>query len=172
MIIGIVGAVGDWGARTWEMNQLMARIAVSEDAMGTTKDTIAAVDVPTDATDAQKERATRALETASAQGAELVQDAGDDVAALTFLPWHTEVIAAQASYLSHNQAWVDYLERGSEDALTLFGDDNRIEPTWVNAQTTVAAGLPFPTLPLLRSTYDELFTDDEPTEDSPPGVTA
>ena len=84
-----------------------------------------------------------------------------------------DVIRAQAAYLSHNQAWVDYLNRGSEEAVTLFGDDNRIEPTWVNAQSAVAAGLPLPTLPLLRSTYDELFVDeDEPADDGSSGITA
>ncbi len=173
MVIGVVGAVGDWGARTWEMNQLLAKVSVSENAMGTAKDTIGAIELPSDATDEQKEQATEALEAAAAQGADEVQQAGDGVAGLTFLPWHTEVIRAQAAYLSHNQAWVDYLNRGSEEAVTLFGDDNRIEPTWVNAQSAVAAGLPLPTLPLLRSTYDELFVDeDEPADDGSSGITA
>ncbi len=173
MIIGVVGAVGDWGARTWEMNQLLARVSVSENAMQTTKDAISAIDLPTDATDQQKQQATKALEAAAAQGADEVQQAGDGVAGLTFLPWHTELVDAQAAYLSHNQAWVDYLERGSETALTLFGDDNRIEPTWLAAQTAVGAALPFPTLPVLRSNYDELFVDDDtPDDDGSSGITA
>ncbi|MFN8126532.1 MAG: hypothetical protein U0R64_08520 [Candidatus Nanopelagicales bacterium] len=172
MTIGIVGALGDWGTRTWEMNQLLAHIKVSEDAMGTTKDTIGAIEIPSDATAEQKAEATDKLKAASAQGADEVAHAGDGVAALTFLPWHSEIIHAQAAYLAHNAAWVDYLERGSKEPVSLFGDDNRIEPTWVNAQRAVAAGIPIPALPLIQSAYDSLFTDDQPDDQSGGGGVA
>ena len=71
---------------------------------------------------------------AAAQGADEVQQAGDGVAGLTFLPWHRGSSGPQAAYLSHNQGMGRLPEPGDPKAVTLFGDDNRIEPTWVNAQ--------------------------------------
>ena len=94
-----------------------------------------------------------------------VHSAANGVAAVTFLPWHSELINAQGAYLAHNQAWVDYLDRGTSEPLTLFGDDNRIEPTWVSAEKYVRAGVPFPALPPITWRVDEIFRDEQPTDE-------
>lgn len=166
MVVGAIGLVGDWATRTAEMNRLLSQIEVSEAAMGAAKDDIASVELPEDPTDAQEQRAQEELETASAQGRDDVAAAGDEVAAVTFLPWHTELLEAQRAYLAHNRAWVDYLDRGSTEPLTLFGDDNRIEPTWLTAEQQVRAAVPFPPLPTITWQVDEIFRDDEPESTS------
>lgn len=171
-VLGLLAAGADWAARTWEMNQLVSRIEASEAAMGAAQESIGAVPLADDASATQEAEAKDALRSASAAGREAVSATGDDVAALTFLPWHTEQIAAQGAYLAHNQAWVDYLERGATDPLTLFDGDNMIEPTWVRAESAVRAALPTPPLPPLPQRVDEIFREDDAAEPSPDGIPA
>lgn len=171
MILGFVGLLGDWATRTWEMNQLLARIESSEDAMRVAQDDIGAVDLPEDAAEPEKRAAIRDLEDAAADGRDAVRDAGQQVAAVTFLPWHTELIGAQGAYLDHNGAWVEYLDRGATQPLTLFDDDNRIEPTWRAAEIALRSAAPIPALPPIPQRLDDIFTDEEP-EDSPGGIPA
>ncbi len=171
IVIGVVGLVGDWATRSYEMLRLTAAIERSEAAMATAQDGIGAVALSDHPDAAEKERATHDLAAISATGRDAVSSAGAGVAGLSFLPWHTEVIRAQAAYLDHNAAWVEYLDRGSDTPLTLFQDDNRIEPTWVAAEKYVRAGVPFPALPPLAWRIDDIFRDEEPA-DPPGGVPA
>lgn len=167
MAIGVLGvflAGADWAARTYEMNQLVTRIEGSESAMGAAQEAIGAVTLADDPTSEQKAKAESELREASAAGGTAVAEAGQEVAALTFLPWHREQIAAQGAYMAHNQAWVDYLERGSTEPTTLFGEDNLIEPTWIQAETSVRAALPVPSWPPLAQRVAAIFTDEEPSE--------
>ncbi len=165
MVIGVVGGLGDWAARTIEMSRLLGSIEASERSMTIAKASIGAVTLPEDATQEQKDAATRELEEASAAGRDQVHRAANGVADVTFLPWHSELINAQGAYLAHNQAWVDYLDRGTTQPLSLFGDDNRIEPTWLSAEKYVRASVPFPALPPIAWRVDDIFRDEEPTDD-------
>ncbi|MEI2715819.1 MAG: hypothetical protein V9E98_02285 [Candidatus Nanopelagicales bacterium] len=171
MILGFLGLMGDWATRTWEMNQLLSRIEKSEDAMRVAQDDIGAVDLPDDAAEPDKRAAIQELEDAAADGRDSIRSAGQQVAAVSFLPWHTELIGAQAAYLDHNGAWVEYLDRGAEQPLTLFGDDNRIEPTWRAAEIALRIAAPIPALPPIPQRLDSIFTDEEP-EDVPGGIPA
>lgn len=174
IVIGVVGLLGDWTTRTIEMTRLAGAIERSEAAMTVAQQGIGAVDIPQDATSADKQSAIRELKAVSAGGRDEVAAAGEEVAALTFLPWHSEVLRAQATYLDHNGAWVDYLDRGSTEPLTLFQDDNRIEPTWIAAERWVRAGIPFPPYPPLAQRIDRIFEDGDgdDTDDSGGGLTA
>ena len=171
-VLGLLAAGVDWAVRTWEMNQLVSRIEVSEAAMGAAQAAIGDVTLADDATAAAKAEARRELSSASAAGGDAVAAAGEGVAELTFLPWHEQQIAAQGAYLAHNQAWVDYLQRGSTRPLTLFGDDNMIEPTWVRAEAAVRAAVPVPTAPPLQQRVDDIFRDDDPAEPPSGGIPA
>lgn len=168
--VGFVGLVGDWATRTIEMTRLAGAIERSEAAMTVAQEGIGAVEIPEDATSADKQAAIRELESVSARGRDDVAEAGTGVAALSFLPWHTEVLRAQAAYLDHNEAWVEYLDRGSTEPLTLFQDDNRIEPTWIAAEKWVRVGVPFPPYPPLAERIDRIF--EEGDSDSGDGLTA
>lgn len=161
-VLGLLAAGADWAARTYEMNQLVTRIEASEAQMGVAQEAIGSVEMDADSTPGQKADAEDDLREASAAGGAEVAGAGREVAALTFLPWHREQIAAQGAYLAHNRAWVDYLERGAVDPVTLFGDDNQIEPTWVQAETSVRDAVPIPSWPPLTQRVDVIFRDEEP----------
>lgn len=170
IVVGVVGLLGDWATRTIEMTRLAGAIERSEAAMSVAQQGIGAVAVPEDATSTDKQSAIRELEAVSARSRDDVADAGSEVSGLTFLPWHTEVLRAQASYLDHNEAWVDYLDRGSTEPLTLFQDDNRIEPTWIAAERWVRAAVPFPPYPPLAQRIDRIF--EEGDSESGDGLTA
>ena len=162
MVIGVVGAVGDWASRTWEMNQLLSRIEGSEQAMQIAKDSIGAVTLPPDADPAAEGRGHPAT--------------GDRERRRRATRWRPRAtrwprcgscrgtassIQAQSAYLSHNAAWADYLDRGASEPLTLFGDDNRIEPTWARPRPPSGPASPLPALPMITSRVDQIFTDDE-----------
>ena len=164
MIIGFVGLVGDWAARNYEMTRLLSAIEQSEAAMTHVKDEVVAVNLPQDPTPAQIAQASQQIERIAAQGQQDVRAAGADVGGVSFLPWHSEMVQAQSAYLAHNGAWVAYLGAGSQDARTLFGNDNAIDPTWVAAERNVRAAVPPLAWPTISSRVDAIFSDDEPTD--------
>lgn len=168
-VLGLVISGADWLARTWEMNTFISRVEASESAMAAAQERIGAVTLPSDATADQKQAAERELSSVSASGRDAVSNAGDDVAGVTFLPWHRELLAAQGAYSAHNAAWVDFLEHGSMDPATLFRDDPDIESTWQDAEVAVRAAIPSPALPTLADRIEAIFTD-EPV--APDGLTA
>lgn len=167
MIIGFVGLIGEWATRNWEMSQLLAKVENSESTMVAAKDRIASVELPEDASDADVAAASAEIEQLARESVGAVEQAGDQVGEVTFLPWHTEIIDAQGAYLAHNQAWVDYLNAGSQDAVTLFGDDNNISPTWAAAEVRVRAAIPYVPWPNIPNQVDRIFEDSDDQQEQP-----
>lgn len=167
--------LADWTARNIETLQLLRQIEKSEAAMLETQEATIEVarsapegtfplppgkDLPPDvASD---------LEEISATGQDAVAAAGQDVAAVSFFPWHSDLIAAQASYLEHNLAWVNHLEAGSEDGEVLVrGDDADIESTWRTAEVQIRAAVPLVPFPGIPERVDTIF-EEETDENSGP----
>lgn len=159
--------LSDWAARNIEALRLLQQIEKSEAAMGETQAaTVEAArsapqgtfplpankDLPLDVASE--------LEEVSAIGREAVAEAGQDVAAVSFFPWHSELIAAQASYLDHNLAWVNHLEAGSEEGEVLVrGDDAEIESTWEVAEAQIRAAIPLVPFPGVSERVDTIFEE-------------
>lgn len=159
-------AAADWMARSFELTQLLTAVERSEDAMVRYQEQAAAIDVPQDATVAQRRAALAQLQAVAGQGHNAVAVAGSEVASVTFLPWHTELLDAQGAYLAHNEAWVSFLGRGALDASVLLGDDPEIEATWLVASAAMQAAVPWPAMPGLQGRVDAIFA----TEDDGPVV--
>lgn len=166
IVLGLLA--GDWAVRSYEMSVLLSRIEASEAAMISTQQQMRALDVPDDPTQAERDRAEDALESAAAQGREAVASAGQEVAGVSFLPWHSALIEAQGSYLAHNAAWVDFLDRGSKDATELLSDDSAIESTWTASERQVREAMPTPSWAPLSDRVERIFTD-EPVDDGDDG---
>lgn len=162
IVLGLLA--GDWAIRTYEMSVLLNRIEASESVMISTQEQMGALRVPDDPSQAERDRAKQMLESIAAEGREAVASAGREVAGVSFLPWHSSLIEAQDGYLAHNQAWVDYLERGSKDVTVLLSDDSAIESTWTASEKQVRAAMPSPSWAPLTDRVERIFTD-EPVDD-------
>lgn len=167
MVVAALALVGDWAARNFEMTRLLAAIEKSEDQMRVAQEAILAVDLPPDATEEQIEESSQQLREVAAAGRDGVARAGRDVGAVAFLPWHSELLAAQGAYRAHNQAWVDYLSDGAADPQSMFDSDDNIEPTWRRAEFEVREAVPLLPWPGMSARVDRIFTDEEPVQSGP-----
>lgn len=159
--------LADWAARNIEAMRLLDQIEKSEAAMGVAQEATVEVaktapkgtfplppdkDLPTDIASE--------LEEISATGRDAVAEAGQGVAAVSFFPWHSDLIAAQASYLDHNLAWVNHFEAGSEEGEVLVrGDDGDIESTWAATEIQIRAAMPLVPFPGIADRVDTIFEE-------------
>jgi hypothetical protein len=161
MICASAALVGDWAARNYETTRLLAAIEVSEGQMAKAQDAILAVDIPDDpAPDVAQDIDEQLRETAAA-GRRGVAEAGVVAGRISFLPWHADLVSAQAAYLAHNRAWEDYLAAGAEDPQSLFAGGNQIDPTWRRAEFEVREAVPPLPWPGLSDRVEAIFTDEE-----------
>ncbi len=159
IFIASAAAVADWAARNIEMTRLLTAIEASENQMKIAQDEIAS-EIPDDPDESDLKR-NQDLKATAAAGRDEVATAGAEVASLTFLPWHDELITAQGTYLAHNQAWVDYLADGAADPATMFDDQDNIEPTWIRAETEVRQAVPVFAWPTMSARVNTIFSDTE-----------
>ena len=178
VFVGLSLLVADWVARNVEMNQLLTQIEKSEAAMVAAQEAIGEVelgggggDPPGDLGEDSLADATAQLEEAAADGRDAVARAGEDVAEVSFLPWHSSLITAQAAYLDHNQAWVNYLDAGARNAASLGNSPADIETTWRIAELRVREAIPMVPFPGINSRVDQIFKDGD-EESSGPTITA
>lgn len=167
MVAAAVFGLADWATKTYEINRLLDRVEASEAAMIRYQDRVGAVQLPDDPDPADRDRAEQELMTAASEGRTEVEDAGEQVASVSFLPWHGELVAAQGAYLAHNRAWVDHLGRGAEDVSVLLGDDPLIDSTWATAEVRMRAAQPWPTWPTIQQRVDAIFAPPAEESDSP-----
>lgn len=173
LLVGVL-VLTDWAVRNLETVRLLHQIERSESAMGETQAATVAVagtapqgtfplgddDLPPDVA--------AAMEDVSATGRDAVAEAGQEVAVVSFLPWHTDLIAAQRSYLEHNLAWVNHLEAGSKQGEVLVrGDDDDIGSTWKAAEASLRAALPVVPFPGIPERLDTIFEDESDDSSGP-----
>ncbi len=167
MLVVMLFFLADWAARNIETLRLLQQVEKSEAAMGETQAATVAVarsapqgtfplppkkDLPSDVA--------AELEEVSATGRDAVAEAGEGVAAVSFLPWHSDLISAQASYLDHNLAWVNHLEAGSEEGEVLVrGDDADIKSTWETTEVQIRAAVPLVPFPGIPERLDTIFEE-------------
>lgn len=165
-------AVGEWGAKTQEMNRLVDGIEESEAAMTQTMAAVALILGPTgslgemDAADA-----TEQLKEAADRGLAGVKSAAVQIEAIPIQPWHHEVLAARDAYLAHNEAWQDFLASAAGDASVWLTNDDAIESTWDALDPVLRAAVPTPAILNLDQRVDEILDDGAPADDSGGGNT-
>jgi hypothetical protein len=161
LVLGLI--LGDWVARNVETSNLLDRIERSEDEMGAAQESIRTASAGAGSTEAKAE----ALEKAAALSRDQVAVAGEDVAAASFLPWHGSLVTAQAAYLDHNQAWVNYLDAGSRSAATLAASPLDIETTWQVAEVRIREAIPLIPFPGINARVDAIFEEGDQESSGP-----
>lgn len=164
---GVTSAGVDWGVRNAEMADLLTRVEASEQAMMTTQEEIAAIaadfrQVP-DPTDADREAYSSRLAAAAGRGRDAIAEAGLEVEAVSIAPWHGALARAQADYLAHNLAWQEHLDRASRDPEEFNQQQDLINSTFEEAEVSMRAALPVPTVDTLQARVDLIFAP-VPTE--------
>jgi hypothetical protein len=135
--------VADWAWRTAQMNELLDRVEASEAVMGELQDGVAeAFEEHGAGNDNQKlDRELRDL----AASAEIdIAEAGAAVAALPIAVWHGDIERARDAYLLHNEAWVQYMARASEDSAEFLRPQELVNQTFFDAQAPFVEAVPEP----------------------------
>lgn len=172
LAIGLL--VADWAARNLEMSQLLTQIEKSEAAMTTTQDRIREVVIPPSGgltpqqpDEKQLGDAAAELRRISGEGRDAVAEAGKDVAAVSFFPWHSDLVAAQGAYLDHNRAWVEYLDAGAKDAAALGRTPDNIGSTWKIAEVRVREAIPIVPFPGIVDRINKIFAEGDAESTGP-----
>jgi hypothetical protein len=174
LTLGIGGAVGtDWLARNIEMDRLVSAIEASEVTMGVVQERVAVVleeldaaelqGTQTDAqTDAQTEAAVAELAAIAVDGADSIGAAGRAVAAVSVLPWHTEIQTAKEAYLLHNYAWQAYMQAAIEDPVAFTVDQPLVNQSFIDSQQPLEDAIPKPSLFDLEPRVENIFVEGAP----------
>ncbi len=157
--LGLIAA--DWTSRNLEMRALVSAVEDSEDAMKWTDDqvqsTIKQYGSSGKLNAADKKKAWDALSEAAYAGEFAIGAGGDEVAGVTVLPWHKDILNAQAGYLAHNQAWQAYMKAATDDPTQLFKTQPNINSTFEAAQPLMEKAVPIPALFELKDRVAAIF---------------
>lgn len=175
VVLASLGAVAlDWFTRNAELNRLVTAIEASEAEMGWTQDHIGAVfeefEGDGELTDEQKAEIDAALTLIAAEGRERIEAAGADVSRVQVLPWHGEILDAQAAYVRHNEAWQEYMWLAERDPSELTTDQPEVNDSFVAAEAPLMNALTEPALYDLRQRINDIFVEGMPDE-NPSGPT-
>lgn len=146
LVLGAVSAVavrvGDSLARDVEMSRLVRQIEASEQAMTAVQQEEARILAQYQAGDLPAERMREQLAAVARAGATTIEAAGQRVAEVPWLRWHSQVRSAQQAYLAHNRAWVDYLERAAEDPSEFGRPQAEVNDTFEQVRDPLLAAVP------------------------------
>lgn len=160
-LLGFGLIVGDWTSRNLEMKALVGAVEDSESAMEWTDEQIQAIIKQYGANGklapAEEKKASDALSEAAYAGTFAIGAAGEEVAAVTVLPWHGDIKKAQRAYLAHNRAWLEYMEKATDDPTLLFKTQPLINSTFEAAEPLMKAAVPVPALFDLKQRVETIF---------------
>jgi len=168
-LLALVLFLADWTIRNIETMQLLTQIEKSEAAMVAFQNGTAALELPDTSPNGEPdadlaEDFAAEVEALAKTSAAAVAAAGNDVAEVSFLPWHGSLVDAQAVYLTHNQAWVAYLTAGSKQATVLFEPNSALQTdigtTWEASEIAVRAAVPTPAFPGIADRVDAIFAEE------------
>jgi hypothetical protein len=173
-LVVLVGAglvLADWAERNVEMRALVSSVESSEAAMSDVQAAISAMSVHFDPntplTDAERAAVDEKLKQIAAEGVLGVTDGGHGVAAVTILPWHKDILAAQQAYLAHNQSWQDYLSAAAKDPAEFAKPQDKVNETFSAAEKPMRDAVPRGALFDLRQRVDTIFAP-PPSQDGGP----
>lgn len=146
LVVGL-GVAADWTLRIVEMRGLIEGIYESESVMEALQDAaFDAVEEHRTAGPQDRGKLNDELTALATVANEDLQLAGDQVAALSILPWHRAIIAARDAYLAHNAAWQEYTARVVEDPAEFLQDQPLVDSTFEDAQQPLLDAIPQPDL--------------------------
>ena len=174
VVVGVGGlVVTDWALRNAEMNALVSKVEVSEDAMGTLQGNLGATfDEFADQgqlTPTERAALDYQIQHVAQEGHDAIQAAGTGVEGVTVLPWHSAILKAKAAYVLHNHAWQDYLAKAAQDPTEVTRTHSEINDTFNAAEKPMKSAVPVPWLYQLKNRVELIFLPpEEPTTSDGP----
>ncbi len=163
VVVALLGGavlVGDWLARSAEMDRLVAGIEESEAAMIAAMDGVrAALDDDSAAEELSQDTA-EALQSFASEGEAAVARAATGIDAVVIQPWHDDVLLARDRYLEHNQAWQDFLAAAAQEPEQWFVEYEPITTTWDAFGPALRNAVPTPALWDLAERVEIILDDD------------
>ena len=163
LVVAVLGGavlVGDWLARSAEMDRLVAGIEESEAAMIAAMDGVRAALADDPTPEGLSPDTAEALQSIASEGQAAVASAATGVAAVVIQPWHDDVLLAQDRYLEHSQAWQDFLAAAAEDPEQWFVEYEPITTTWEALGPVLSSAVPTPALWDLADRVAVILDDD------------
>jgi hypothetical protein len=140
-----LAVAAELGIRSAEADNLVTTVEQSEAAMKATQvefdEVLASYDTE-NLTDEEREQLRAELSDVAERGGAAIAAAGAGVAEVEFMPWHSQVQAAQEAYLAHNQAWVDYMAAAAEDPAEWFRPQPAVNDTFADAKLPLVEAVP------------------------------
>jgi hypothetical protein len=141
-----VVVAGELALRSLEADNLVSAVEQSETAMKTTQTefdaALSAYDTE-NLTDEEREQLSADLADVAARGVGAIAIAGEGVAQIEIMPWHTNILDAREAYLAHNQAWVNYMAAAAEDPAEWFRPQPAVNDTFADAKLPLVEAVPF-----------------------------
>ena len=155
-----LAVAGELAVRSIEADGLVRAVEQSETAMKTTQadfdDVMSSYDTE-DLSDEEREQLRAELSDVAARGEAAIALAGEQVALVEILPWHTQLRDAQEAYLAHNRAWVEYMAAATEDPAEWFRPQPDVNSTFADAKLPLVEAVPLfdplRTLPRIELIY-------------------
>lgn len=170
LVVLVVGGLitADWMVRNNEMRSLVGAIEVSEQQMMATQDQVSDAFKPFEVggalTPEETAVLTQQLAGIAVDAEARIAQAGRQVEAVSILPWHTDIQDAQVVYLTHNQAWVDYMARAAQDPVEFVNPQPFVNESFLAAEPVLKAAVPFPALYELQQRVAQIFIDGNPEQ--------
>lgn len=166
-LLGIAVVVGDWYARTLEMDRLVAGIESSEAAMIEGMDQVRVALREDGVADGIAPETGEELQQIADAAAAGVAAAATQIGDVVVQPWHEDVLAAREVYLAHNAAWQAFLAAAAEEPEQWFAQDESIETTWNAVGPALRTAVPTPALRDLDQRVAQILDDTGESEDGP-----
>ena len=140
-----LAVAGELATRSLEADRLVRAVESSESAMKATQEEFNSVLSSYDSsnlTEGDRERLRGELADVAARGEQAIATAGEGVADVRILPWHTSLLDARDAYLAHNRAWIDYMAAAAADPAEWFRPQPAVNDTFAGAKLPLAEAVP------------------------------
>lgn len=168
--VALLGAglvTADWGLRTAESAELLARVERSEAQMTVVQEAVteayAAYEASDQGADARQRFEARLRDIAAAGAADIAH-AGIPVARMRIPYWHGDLRRARDAYLAHNAAWVAYLLRAQDDPGEFVREQVEVNSTFLVSERLMRSAVPVPTLPSIADRLDAIYAEPAPAD--------
>lgn len=155
-------AVMIFGSQTVQAERLFTAVEASERSMGFVQAQVAEVFEQFDAedlTEAKREQLVDELRDIAAEGEISIASAGERIESVRIWPINTRLEQAREVYLRHNQAWVDYLARASQDPAEFVSPQPEVDSTFFDARIPLLNAIPALDLLDLQERLDRMYAD-------------
>jgi hypothetical protein len=153
-----------FAAQTVQAERLFTAVEASERSMGVVQAEVSEVFrqfESEDLTETDRRELVAQLEDIAARGEVSIAAAGERVADVRIWPMNTRLEQARSAYMRHNQAWVDYMARASEDPGQFVSPQPEVNASFFDARIPLLRAIPRIDVLDLKRRLDVIYADSD-----------